>query len=123
MRTQKLVADYLSAHGFPYAESTGAGRPGSDVTNTPGITWEVKARSDLAPLAWVRQAVANTRRGELPVVVFRSNGQGEDAGNYLAMLRLGDLVTVLRDAGYGTPLDATPPGVYPPGMVPPSTTN
>ena len=33
-RTQKLVAEYLAKRGFPFAESTGAGRSGTDITGT-----------------------------------------------------------------------------------------
>jgi len=38
---------------------------------------------------------------ELPFVVCRMNGQGEDASEYLAFMRFGDLVQLLLDAGYG----------------------
>lgn len=101
MRTQKLVADYLRANGWPYAETTGAGRSGADILGVPGLAIEVKARADLSPLAWIKQAERDAREG-LPLVAFRCNGQGEDAGRYLAMLRLSDLVPLLRAAGYGT---------------------
>ena len=102
MRTQKLVAEYLRDRGWPFADTAGAGRSGADVTNTPDIAVEVKARADLNPLAWVRQAEA-AAEGRLPFAVFRCNGQGEDAGQYLAMLRLADLVPLLHAAGYGSP--------------------
>lgn len=105
MRTQKLVAEYLRDRGWPFADTAGAGRSGADVTNTPDIAVEVKARADLNPLAWVRQAEA-AAEGRLPFVVFRCNGQGEDAGQYLAMLRLADLVPLLHAAGYGSPKEA-----------------
>jgi hypothetical protein len=55
MRSQKVVANWLVEHGFPYAESTGAGRSGSDVTGVPGLLIEVKARRAFSPLAWLRQ--------------------------------------------------------------------
>lgn len=100
MRTQKNVAAYLAERGWPYAESAGAGRSGSDVTGTPDIAVEVKARTGFDPLAWVRQA-AEAADGRLPFAVMRCNGQGEDAGKYIALIRLEDLVPVLRDAGYG----------------------
>lgn len=100
MRTQRVVADYLASRGFPFAESAGSARPGTDITGTPGVVWEVKARANLDPLAWVRQAIRNTRRGELPIVVFRPNGMGEDAGSYIAMLRLDHCVTLLQEAAY-----------------------
>jgi hypothetical protein len=49
-KSQKIVANYLVANGWPYAESTGAGRSGTDVTGTIGIDWEVKARTGFNPL-------------------------------------------------------------------------
>jgi hypothetical protein len=38
--------------------------------------------------------------GEMPIVVMRFNGQGEDASAYGAMLRFDDLVSLLLKAGY-----------------------
>lgn len=100
MRTQKLVAEYLRDRGWPHASSAGAGRSGADVLETPDISVEVKARTDLSPLAWVRQA-EKAADGRLPFVVFRPNGMGEDVSQHLAMLRFGDLVELLHAAGYG----------------------
>lgn len=105
MRTQKLVATYLAEHGWPFAESAGAGRNGTDVTGTPDIAVEVKARTNLEPLKWVKQA-ETAAGGRLPIAVFRSNGQGENAGQYLALIRFDQLVEVLREAGYGTKEEA-----------------
>ena len=102
MRTQKLVAQWLANHGWPYAESTGAARQGADVTGTPDIAVEVKARTGFDPLAWIRQAEA-AADGRLPFVVFRCNGQGEQAGDYPALIRFSDLTQLLADAGYGDP--------------------
>ena len=101
MRTQLLVTQYLKERGWPYAESAGAGRSGTDVLGTPDIAVEVKARTDLNPLAWLKQAEA-AADGRLPLAVFRCNGQGEDAARYLTLLRLEDVVGLLRAAGYGT---------------------
>ena len=100
MRTQKLVAEYLAAHGWPFAESTGAARQGSDITGTPALAIEVKARTGFDPLAWVRQA-EKSADGRLPFVVFRCNGQGEQVEDYPALIRTRDLVVLLRQAGYG----------------------
>ena len=100
MRTQKLVAEYLATHGWPFAESTGAARQGSDITGTPDIAIEVKARTGFDPLAWVRQA-EKSADGRVPFVVFRCNGQGEQVGDYPALIRTSDLVALLRQAGYG----------------------
>lgn len=100
-RTQKLVAAWFAAHGWPFAESTGASRQGADVTGTPDIAVEVKARADLNPLAWIRQA-ETAADGRLPIVIFRCNGQGENVADYPALIRTSDLTRLLQEAGYGS---------------------
>jgi hypothetical protein len=100
-KTERLVAQYFSENGWPYALATGAGRSGSDVTGVPYFDIEVKARSTFSPKAWIDQTVKRTTgSGETPVVVSRLNGQGEQVGNYLAFMRLSDLVDLMRKAGY-----------------------
>ena len=100
MRTQLLVAEYLKVHGWPFAESAGPGRSGVDILGTPDIAVEVKARADLSPLAWVRQA-EQVADGRLPFAVFRPNGMGEHPEDFLAMIRFGRQVELLNQAGYG----------------------
>ena len=110
--TQRIVGDYLRTHGFPYAESTGAGRSGSDVTGTPGIDWEIKARSKFDPAGTMRQLAERSEPTLLPVAVMRLNGQGEKlVQDFVVLLRFADLVGLLRDAGYG---DAKPIAAYDP---------
>ena len=100
-KTERLVAQYFSENGWPYALATGAGRQGSDVTGVPYFDIEVKARSTFSPKAWIDQTVKRaTGSRETPIVVSRLNGQGEDVGKYLAFMRLSDLVDLMRKAGY-----------------------
>jgi hypothetical protein len=94
-RTQKVIADYLK-QWFPYADTAGAGRQGEDILNVPTISIEVKARADFQPLAWIKQAEANAA-GKLPMVIMRCNGQGEDAGQYLAFVKVKDIMPILAD--------------------------
>jgi hypothetical protein len=98
--SQRIVATYLAAHGWPYAESTGAGRSGTDITGTPGICWEVKARRALSLGADLKQAAGH---GDgLPVLVVRLDGTGPATiADWPAVMRLADLVELLRAAGYG----------------------
>lgn len=93
-KTQAVVAEWLK-QWYPYAESTGAGRQGEDITGIP-FSIEVKARSDFSPLAWIKQAETN-KGDKLAFVVSRCNGQGEDASQYLAFMRLGDLMNILKE--------------------------
>ena len=103
-RSQKVAAEWFQQHGWPYAESTGAGRSGVDITGMPGLAVEVKARSKFEPLAWLKQA-AKERAG-LPFVILRCNGQGEESvGQWGVLLSLEEHTKLLRQAGYGEPLD------------------
>ena len=100
-RSQKVWANYLAENGFPYAESTGAGRSGTDITGTVGIDWEVKARTGFNPAAAITQ-LKDRDKGDLGIVVLRLNGQGEKSvGDWCTLLRGEDLVWLLREAGYG----------------------
>lgn len=106
MKTQALVAEHLRAQGWPWATSTGAGRPGADVENTPDIAVEVKATADWNPVGWLKQAEKNAD-GRLPFAVSRPNGIGENPGQYIAHVRLADLLPLLHAAGYGDPKGRT----------------
>ena len=102
-KSQKIVAEYLTAHGFAFAESAGAGRTGSDVTGTVGIDWEVKARRGLNLNALLQQ-LSDRGDADLGVGVIRPDGYGEaNIARWPAVLPLADLVWLLREAGYGDP--------------------
>ena len=58
---------------------------------------EVKARAGFQPLAYIKQLKARTAiSGELGFGVIRLNGQGEDAREYAAIIRLEDLLPLLQ---------------------------
>jgi hypothetical protein len=95
-RTQKVIADYLKQF-WAYADTAGAGRQGEDILNIPTISIEVKARADFQPLAWIKQAESNAN-GKLPMVIMRCNGQGEDAGEYLAFVKVKDIMPIIHQA-------------------------
>jgi hypothetical protein len=97
-RTERVVAAYLSQWWRNASVGRGAGK---DCFNVP-FDVEVKARSSFQPLEWLRQVTKRAAaHRELPFVVCRMNGQGEDASEYLAFMRFGDLVQLLLAAGYG----------------------
>ena len=99
--TQKIVADYMAAHGFPHAQSAGAGRQGSDVTGLPnGLDVEVKARRGLVIGETVKQ-MADRRGSGLQFAVLRMDGQGPASiQNWPAIITFADLITLLNKAGY-----------------------
>jgi hypothetical protein len=111
--SQRIVARRLQADIYPFAEPIGAGQSGRDITGTPGTAGEIKARRGLNLGEWLRQAVRQAGAGDVPILAVRLDGQGE-AGidEWPAVLPLGVLVQLLRDAGYGTPPDGgTPSGL------------
>lgn len=106
-RTQNLIASWFASHGWPHAESAGAGRPGEDVTGMPGLAVEVKARRELRLMEWLRQAA--THSAGVPLVVHRPDGLGEaSVGDWPVTMRLDDATRLLRDAGYGIPIEEAP---------------
>lgn len=108
-RSQAVVAKWFAERGWPFAESTGAGRSGSDITGVPGLMVEVKARRAFSPLAWLRQTGKEAEtHGGLPFVVFRCDGQGEaNVGEWAVLLRLDTMTDLLREAGYGDEMSPT----------------
>jgi hypothetical protein len=101
--SQRIVADYLRANGWPYAESAGAGRTGSDITGTLGLDWEIKARRALNLTALLQQLAARDE-GLTGVGVVRVDGTGPaTVHQWPAVLPLASLITLLRAAGYGDP--------------------
>lgn len=100
-KSQDILAEKLVSEGWPYAKSTGAGRSGTDVTGTIGIDWEVKARKDFNPSAAIKQLKERSDGVTLPIAVLRLNGQGPaSVGDWPAVLRLDDLIRLLKEAGY-----------------------
>ena len=97
-RTERVVADYLRHWWEGASVGRGSGR---DILNVP-FDCEVKARTGLDVKGTLRQIEARTEEsGLLGFATFRLNGQGETPGDYVAMLRLSDLVGLLLEAGYG----------------------
>ena len=97
-RTERVVAEYLRRWWEGASVGRGSGR---DILNVP-FDCEVKARTGLDVVGTLRQIESRTKEsGLLGFATFRLNGQGEHAEDYVAMLRLSDLVGLLLEAGYG----------------------
>jgi hypothetical protein len=109
--TEDAVTGFLAENGWPQAARVGPFQPGADVTGTPGLRFEVKARRDLRLTEWLEQAgprqpqdarLGSVMPAELPIVVHRPDGWGPaKVGLWPATTRLEDLVALLRNAGYG----------------------
>jgi hypothetical protein len=96
-RTERVVAEYLSTW-WPHA-TVGRGN-GKDVLGVP-YDCEIKARSTQSLPELLRQIEARTSKsGDLGFGCLRLNGMGETPEKYLAIMRMGDLVQLLIQAGY-----------------------
>jgi hypothetical protein len=100
--TEKLVAQYLVAHGFEGAHVTSMAASGSDILGIEGLDVEVKARAGFSPLAAMQQLRARAKETGLGVAILRCNGQGEASiDDWVGVVRLADLVYLLKASGYG----------------------
>lgn len=92
-RTERIVAQYLSTVWKGATIGRGSGK---DIVNVP-FDVEVKARAGFQPKAYLAQLKARTAiSGGLGFGVIRLNGQGEDAREYAAIIRLEDLLPLLQ---------------------------
>ena len=108
---QNALARYLAAW-WPYAESAGAGRNGTDVTGTPGVVWECKSatdfKRDFKPTVWVDQSrrhasnpLATDVMRPVPIVAYFPPGVGAvNAAHALAIMPMHVLMQLLVDGGY-----------------------
>ena len=98
-KTQRNVALYLQ-RWWEHATSAGAGSQGSDVIHVP-FDVEVKARDRPSITEAFNQLKARDK-GLPGLVVFRMNGQGDDASQYLAIMKLGDLMEAISRCKCGS---------------------
>lgn len=111
-RAETAVVRYLQAYGWPHAERralAGAHDLG-DVTGTPGIVWEVKARkaliSDRDVDGWMDETETERRNAGAAwgVLVVRRSGVGEGhAGRWWAYLPAGDVAELVTELGTFVP--------------------
>lgn len=115
-RSQKVFAEYIRDI-FSYAEPTGAGRQGRDILGTPGVWFELKARTGFNPLAALKQIEKEIGDAagdfeeyydepadrDLGIAVLRMNGQGEaNIGEWVVCMRVDTLKELLKEAGYAS---------------------
>lgn len=94
--TQRIVAD-AAQDTFPGCYPPGAGESGDDLRNTPGWSFEVKARRAFNPLEWMRQVKKNAAWNDV-AVVMRPDGAGPTTvDDWPAFVPYGQLRRMIRD--------------------------
>ncbi|CAB4154308.1 hypothetical protein UFOVP629_44 [uncultured Caudovirales phage] len=107
---ETLIRTYLNDNGFPIAHRTVL-KGGGDTGDINGIrnkenrqvAVQCKNQKAFSLSKWLNDTVeqAKNLKGALPALVVKRPGKGEKAvGDSYAVLRLSDLVELLKEAGY-----------------------
>lgn len=98
------VVEALKANGFPYAERRalhGTVDKG-DITGTGPLVWECKNHKEIKLSEWLNETEQErlNAMADHGVLVVKRKGKGDALKSY-AVMELGHIVTLLREAGYG----------------------
>lgn len=109
---ENSIVEYLTEAGWPYTERrrlAGFADKG-DISGVPGIMVEAKAQREYSLPAWMREVDAQTKHAKaaLGVLWMKLNGKAK-AADGLVVMRPETFVRLLREAGYGPPLDSSTP--------------
>jgi len=77
---ERLVANYLTTVGWPYAErrAMAGSNDRGDITGTPGIVWEIKSGARLSLPEWMRETEQERKNAgaHTGVLVVKPRGMG-----------------------------------------------
>jgi len=98
------VVEALKANGFPYAERRalhGTADKG-DITGTGPLVWECKNHKELKLSEWLTETEQERLNAvaDHGILVVKRRGKGDALKSY-AVMELGQLINLLREAGYG----------------------
>lgn len=118
---ERAVVDYLRANGFPHAERrlAGATKDRGDIAGVPAVVIEVKNCERTALGEWVDEAVLEQANDSADYgLVWHKRRGHTDAGRWYATLPAAEIVRLLRQAGYGSPLESPLSGSGGPLVLP-----
>lgn len=98
-KTQQIAAEYLHPV-FPEAASIAASLPGDDILNTPGWSFEVKARRDFKPTEAIKQMNARVRKdaSNWNACIMRPDGYGpERVGSWLVFMTFNEFRSLIGE--------------------------
>jgi len=100
---ETLIVRFLADHGFPHAERRAlAGQADlGDILTGPGLVWECKNHKTLKFSEWLEETETERQNAnaDYGVLVAKRRGKG-DAGEQYAVMRVADIVRLLKQAGY-----------------------
>jgi hypothetical protein len=100
---ETLIVRYLQSRGWTHAERRalyGSVDKG-DITGTGPLVWECKNHKTLDLSTWLRQTETERQNADANhgILVVKRRSYGDPADQY-AVMRLEDLVNLLKEAGY-----------------------
>ncbi|AGL13860.1 hypothetical protein [Actinoplanes sp. N902-109] len=106
---ESRIVGYLAENGFPHAErrALNGTQDRGDIAGVPGVVIEAKNCKTTSLATWVDEALleqANDGAAHSAVWHHR-RGKASPADGFVTMTGAG-FIRLLREAGYGTPLDA-----------------
>lgn len=113
-RCERAALEWLTANGFPGAQRTRAGyqRDSGDihldpsVGLAPGVIAQIKDWGNDAWPAWLKGTCEQRDEAQAKHAILVRKLRGKaDPSEWLAVMRLEDMAVLLRDAGYGEPLE------------------
>jgi hypothetical protein len=108
----ELAAILSDELGFVVKRKLGQARDGADDIEVGKFRIEVKRRETLAIMQWCRQIEACTPKDQIPLVVFRQNGE-----EWRVVMRMKDLIPLMREEIAGpTAYRSAEPHSEPPGQ-------
>jgi hypothetical protein len=106
---ERRVVDYLASNGVPHAERRaphGASDRG-DVAGLPGVVIEAKAGREIALGTWLSETYAEVANADAEHGLLLVKRRNRPAARGYAVMELWDAVRLLRQAGWGDPLEET----------------
>lgn len=102
---ERSIVDYLKKEGWKHAERRLAGdtKDRGDIAGVPGFVWEAKNEKRIDLAGYVKELeieVANDK-ADCGAVVVKRRGT-TNVGDCYAVMPVHMLVTLLKQAGYGT---------------------
>lgn len=105
---ERDLVTYLRTAGFPHAERrlAGSAQDRGDLAGIPGVVVEVKNHAATNLAGWVDEAAIEQANdgADYGIVVHKRRGKGS-AGEWYATCTVAQMARLLRQAGYGAPLD------------------
>lgn len=105
---ESAIVDYLSEHGFPYAErrALSGTQDRGDVAGVPGWVLEAKNCSTASLGVWMDEAIVEQGNAgaDYTAVWHHRRGKSSPADGYVTMTGA-QFVRLIRQAGYGDPAE------------------